>query len=79
MRLFVFRINLDGICSGAVRAMWQGQILNVPFFAVQLLDGVVLEVAAAMERERLHGVSGPWTTAFSSVDLPSASEVWQCA
>lgn len=51
----------------------------MPFFAVQLLDGVVLEVAAAMERERLHGVSGPWTTAFSSVDLPSASEVWQCA
>jgi len=59
IRLFVFRIHLDGMWTGAVRAMWQGQILDVPFFAVQLLNEVVLEVAAAMKRERLHGRQRP--------------------
>lgn len=34
--------------------MWQGQIMDVPFFGIQLLDEAIIEVAAAMEREGLH-------------------------
>ena len=56
--LLVLRINLDGIRAGAVRAMRQSEIFDMPFFTIQLLDGFILKVATAMEGERLGGVSG---------------------
>lgn len=48
--------------------------MDVPFFGVQLLDEVVIKVAAAMERERLHGSQRPWMTALP---LQTCLQLWK--
>lgn len=46
----ILRIDLDGIYYRAIRAIWQGQILDVPILSIHFLYGVVVEIAATMER-----------------------------